>query len=382
MRKLRLIRRFQKTSLYKKGLIIFSLIMLVLGGVFLGYVYNSMIVYERNLVDNYISYLASSGKLTKEIDNNLFSISKFENSNAKIIDGVNKLYKSANLTIKKNSKLTKDDIYAYNLYNKDKLVSTVSLKSINSYTRMGILKIDEWEIIDNKTHFENGIYNYEITVPSNYQVIINNQELTSDDVAKEGDVEGLERLTEYIEIAKSKKYEIKNLVYEPVIKIFDENHKEVKYEIKDNVINVTKKYQEYPDFNSLKSHLKTDFDVLKLAENWSLFLTDDLQGSYHGFNVLTPYLINGSYMYDMAYGWAHNVDITFVSRHRLKNPVFTNETVKNCVSYNDLAFSCEVYLEKNMVVGSEDKVDVMHDRLYFIYYENGYKLVNMEAIKD
>ena len=82
MRKLRLIRRFQKTSLYKKGLIIFSLIMLVLGGIFLGYVYNSMIVYERNLVDNYISYLASSGKLTKNIDNNLFSISKFENSNA------------------------------------------------------------------------------------------------------------------------------------------------------------------------------------------------------------------------------------------------------------------------------------------------------------
>ena len=73
-------------------------------------------------------------------------------------------------------------------------------------------------------------------------------------------------------------------------------------------------------------------------------------------------------------------DITFVSSHRLKNPIFTNEEVKNFIIYNDNAFSCEVYLEKNMIVSGKDKVDIMHDRLYFIYYEDGYKLVNMESI--
>jgi len=86
-------------------------------------------------------------------------------------------------------------------------------------------------------------------------------------------------------------------------------------------------------------------------------------------------------MYDMAYGWSHNVDITFVSSHRLKNPVFTNESVKNFIIYNDNAFSCEVYLEKNMVVSGKDKVDVMHDRLYFIYYEGGYKLVDIKSLE-
>ena len=85
-------------------------------------------------------------------------------------------------------------------------------------------------------------------------------------------------------------------------------------------------------------------------------------------------------MYEMAWGWATQVDITFVSNHRLKNPVFTNEKLENFIIYNDNAFSVEVTLEKNMIVNGEDKVDKMHDRLYFIYYEGSYKLVDMKSI--
>ncbi len=377
----RLIRKWKRSSLYKKSLILFTILLLILTSILLTYVYNSMVLYERNLVDNYIKYLALSGKITENINDDLFTISQYEKDNAKITDGLKKVFKSNDLKIKKNNKLSKDNIYTYDLYNDDILISTVSLKSVNSYKRMAILTIEEWNVEDIETHFDEGIYNYEISVPSNYQVIVNNKNLEDTSIKSEGDVAGLERLTEYVEIQKSKTYTLNNLVYKPDIKIYDENKKEVNYKVKNGKIIVSKEFSKYKTLEEAKNFIKDDFDIKQFAENYSLFLTDDLQGSYHGFSTLEAYLIKDSYMYNMAYNWSHNVDITFVSSHRLKDPVFTNERVENFTIYNDNAFSVEVYLEKNMIVSGKDKQDIMHDRLYFIYYNNGYKLVNMEAIK-
>ncbi len=382
MHKLKLKSKWRKSSTYKKSLIIFGTILLTLSVVFLIYVYNSMVIYERNLVDNYIKYLTESGKLTKDIKDDLFTVSKYEKKGAKISDGVKKLYNSDDLKIKRNSKESKDGLVAYDLYNGDTLLSTVSLKNTNSYTRMAILKIDEWEIVNSKTYFEDGIYSYEITVPKNYKVYVNNNLLDSDIITDEKDVSGLEKLTEYVEISPSVVYKVNDLVYKPDIKILDEDGNNVDYTIKNKQITVTKDFKNIALEEEAKKYLKEDFNVLSLAENWSLYLTDDLKGANHGFNYFTPYLIKDSYMYKMAYDWAHNVDISFVSSHSLKNPVFTNEEVKNYIIYNDNAFSAEVYLEKNMVVSGQTKIDIMHDRLYFIYYNNSYKLVGMEAIKE
>ena len=374
----KLFRKWQQKSLYKKSLILYTLLLVVCGFFILVYVFNSMVLYERNLVDNYIKYLATSGKLTEDVKDDLFTVSKYEKSNAKISDGIKKLYKSDDLKIKKNTKLSKDEVYAYDLYNNDKLISTVSIKSVNSYKRMAILTIDEWDVVDYQNYFDKGIYAYEIKVPEKYTIKINGNTLSKDDITKEGDVAGLERLTEYVEIEKSKTYEVNNLVYKPEIVILDENNKEVDYKVEYNKINVTKEFREIKTLEDAKSYIKDDFDILKLAENWSLYLTNDLSG---GLNTLMPYLIKDSYYYTMAYNWSRNIDRTFVSSHRLKNPVFTNEVVEDFIIYNDNAFSCKVYLEKNMVVSGKDKQDIMNDRLYFIYYDGGYKLVNMEAIK-
>lgn len=376
----KLIRKFKRASLYVKTLIIFIFILIILGIIFLSYVWSSMVTYERSIVDNYIKYLASSGKLTESIDDDLFEISEYEKKNVKITDGVKKLFKSDDLVIKKNSKESKDNIFVYDLKINDNIISTVSLKNTNSYTQMAILTINEWEVDSLETNFENGVFNYEISIPENYKVYINDKEVSENNITSEGDIEGLERLTNHIEISKSKTYTINNLVYEPTIKIVDENNIEIDYEIDGNKIVVTKEFKEIKNYEDALEYIKDDFDIMELAENWSLFLTDDLSGSYHGFFKLTPYLIENTYMYEMAYGWSHNVDITFVSSHRLKNPVFTNERIENFVIYNENAFSVEVYLEKNMVVSGKDKVDVMHDRLYFIYYEDGYKLVDMKSI--
>ena len=119
---------------------------------------------------------------------------------------------------------------------------------------------------------------------------------------------------------------------------------------------------------------------MDFAEKYSLFLTNDLTGSEHGFSQLRSYVIDGTDMYNVMYGWAHGIDITFTSRHTLKNPIFTNEKLSNFVIYSDKAFSVDVELEKNMTVKGEDRVMKMNDRLSFVYYNDSWKLISMESL--
>ena len=59
----KLSRKWKRKSNYTKSLILSTILFLLLGCIFLGYVYNSMIIYERNLVDNYIKYLENLLKI-------------------------------------------------------------------------------------------------------------------------------------------------------------------------------------------------------------------------------------------------------------------------------------------------------------------------------
>lgn len=366
-----------RRKLKRKNLLLFIICLSMLSFIFLIYVYKSMVLYERSLVDNYIVYLAQEGELSKG-SNNLFEISSYEKKNAKINDGISKLFKNDNIKIKKDIKLSKDNIFVYNISYLDNIVSTVTLKKINTYTRMAILSIDEWEVVDIKNNFDKGIYHYNISIPSDYKLYINNNlvKIATDTVS----IKGLERLSEHTDIKKNNLYEINNLVYEPNIEIRDESDKAIKYEINNNEIIVSNEFEKIASYDDAKERIKDNFDIMKFAENYSLFMTDDLSGYRHGFGVFEPHLINGTYMYEMMYGWATQVDITLVSTHYFRNPKFSNEMLSNFTFYNDDAFSCEVYLEKNMVVLGKDKVDKMHDELYFVYKDGNYKLVDMKSV--
>lgn len=376
-------KNFKEKSLYKKSIFIFSLIMAIVGVVFLIYVFSAMVSYEKNLLENYIARLPEETKFQEELKSNSFTISSYEKEKASKEDGIKKLFRSKNLEYKENKVLTKDGVFGYDIYTSYSKIATVTFRIKKSYQRLGILKINEYELQDVDLDLKEGLYVVDVTIPANYKLYVNENLVKEKDITATTDDKNLERLTEFVEINKANVYQLKNFVYDPKIKILDESNKEVTYKQEDDKIVVTKEYKEIADFEEAKKQLKESFDVLGLAKNWSLFLTDDLKGSRHGFDQLTPYLIQGSAMYQLAYDWATNVDITFVSRHYLKNPPFTNEGVKNCILYNENAFSCEVYFDKNMALYSGNtKVDTMHDRMYFVYYQGGYKLVDMEAITE
>ena len=102
-------------------------------------------------------------------------------------------------------------------------------------------------------------------------------------------------------------------------------------------------------------------------------MTNDLEGSQKGFGTMKEYLITDSYLYDVAYKWVTNIDITFTFSHVLKNPPFTEEKVSNYVSFADNLFSCDIYFIKHMADVKDRNEgaieDVMNSTFYFMYYD-------------
>ena len=140
----------------------------------------------------------------------------------------------------------------------------------------------------------------------------------------------------------------------------------------------------YNDEETAKKEIKNIPNIIKIAEDWSLFLTNDLSGNLHGYNTINKYLIKDSDISKYAYKWATGIDITFISAHQLLSPTFTNQKTENYEIYSENAFSCEIYLEKNMKVNGKTMQDKMHERMYFVYDKenSGWKLVNMQSITE
>ncbi len=108
-------------------------------------------------------------------------------------------------------------------------------------------------------------------------------------------------------------------------------------------------------------------DVLDIAQKWSLFMSNDL-----AFSKVSPYLIWDSYQYQVAYRYAHGIDITFTSRHTLAAPPFTDAAATN---FQWLAegqcFSVDIHFVKHMRLASGMAVDdTMNDRFYFVLYDD------------
>lgn len=127
-----------------------------------------------------------------------------------------------------------------------------------------------------------------------------------------------------------------------------------------------------------------EVDVVRVAQNWSLFMTNDLR-----FSRIAPYLIAGSYQYQVATKYATGVDITFTSKHTLLDPAFTDVSATNFVWITDDCFSVDISFIKHMRLKTGRLVDdPMNDRFYFVKYDdtdNGvddpaWKLASMKEI--
>lgn len=107
-------------------------------------------------------------------------------------------------------------------------------------------------------------------------------------------------------------------------------------------------------------------DALQVAQNWSLFMSNDL-----ALSKIKPYLISGSYQYEVAARYADSEDSKFFSKHTLANPAFTDSSVTNFVWITDDCFSVDIRFVKHMRLYYGTPVDdPMNDRFYFVRYDD------------
>lgn len=370
-------------SLYKKALLIYTGVIITLVIVLLVYVSICIKEYDKYDLDNYIKNSVadlSNKDFVNIIDDKALSVSKYENFKSKkdIIKAIDKsLEDTKKITYKELEEESTNKKPVYDIYYNGGKVLKIKLANKGQIQKIKLLNYTKWEVVDVKSYIEKGLYEVKANIPEDYKLYINGKEVT--DKIESSNV-SLALFSQFTEVKKYNSYEITGLIKKPKVVIKNASGKEIKPIIKDGVYTIEETYFKTDDNEVAQSKLVQSFDVLAFAEKYSLFLTNDLSGSYHGFSQMKNYVIEGTDMYKRIYDWAHGIDITFTSKHTLKKPTFTNEKLSNFVIYSDKAFTVDVSLEKNMRVKGEDRIMKMNDRLSFVYYDGGWKLINMESL--
>lgn len=211
-------------------------------------------------------------------------------------------------------------------------------------------------------------YNYVIKLPDNFKMSVNGRDAAAY-ITETAANEKYQYCAEYAEMPGLVTYEIKNAICEPAIEIYDNLGQSVECVFENGAFEIT----EQAGLASIPEEVAAKVDVLEIAKMWSKLMTNDLEGSQNGFGTMKEYLIPDSYLYDVAYKWVTNIDITFTFAHKLKNPPFTEERVTNYVSYGENLFSCDIYFVKHMEDlkdRNEGEIeDVMNSTFYFMQYD-------------
>lgn len=200
-----------------------------------------------------------------------------------------------------------------------------------------------------------------VRADSRYTVAAAGQTLTPDST---GPVPDYETFSEFVEgLPQIDTYHIAVLQKDAPLSVLDAQGRPVEVE-------PGLSEYEFTDWNTgadaVPQEIADEIDVLDVAQTWSLFLTQD-----RAFSQLSPYLLRGSYQYEVAYKFAHGIDITFTSIHTLLNPAFTEEAVGNFVRITDNCFSVDIQFVKHMHLDNGMYVDdAMHDRFYFVWYDD------------
>lgn len=351
-------------------LAIYTGILLVLGGIFLGYTDSCLKKYEAaqsqyEMEKYFQAFKASldSGEVPAEVNLGQYGTS-FDS-----MDDVKNMYlafaKQGELRFEKDKNSYNTEEPVYNILAGDTPIHAITLRGVNEHTIFGILTIMDWEKADSKCLYSPEMYEYYIRVPEGFQVELGGH-LIDDSYRtdSEEDIELFQFAREYATLPALVEYKVNSYQELSGISIVDNNGNPVEGSANGNVYTAF-----YKGSEDMPDDLKNS--ALSMAETWSKFMTSDLSGNLHGFYTLESYLIKGSYLHSKAKEYAGGIDITFISGHTLDADPFSNVKVDDYVRYNDNCFSCHIYFEKVMHLNrGTDAMDITDSTFIFAYYDD------------
>jgi len=383
-----------KNITFKKFISIYSLVLVALMVIFLIYVANSLIKYENNQLDNYMENFIEELKDADE-DLAITGISDvkkgaFDKADASIIKGLAYLAENDSLTYQQSMESNDADSPVFDIYDGDNALLRVTLNAVDKTTRLGLLAFNIWEVKEVKLLKKEGLFNLDISVPNSYTVEVNGKKLTEADYAEPEQMAGLSELSKHVDLAYQANYLVKGLTDAPEVKITDKSGKPIECEVKGSKFAMAVESEKIADEATAKAKIKNYPNVQEIARQWSLYLSNDLQGAKNGFNTISEYLVEGTYLYKFAETWATSIDRQFTSAHGFAAEQFSDEKVCNFEIYSDKEFSCDVFLQKNMIVKGQPLADKMRERVHFVYFDSTddgndnptWKLVSMKAVTE
>ena len=364
----------KKILKYKNALILFSVVLITILAFYMQSLYKSLIKFEANDIDNYITTIINNLK-EKEYINKYLKDEKITNNFEQNVSKLDAFIKAFN---DDNIKYIKVDNNVYELSNNKNRLATLTLKENKEENVLGLLTYTPLDI--ESITFDQGIYNLQINANSTYKVYVNGILLDNNYVKEVKEYPELNRPNIKELTPKIFCYEIKDLLKKPEIKIITSNGDTLSRGIKDNIVEA-KEPSKYESYDEAKDYIKNNFNPLELAKNWSLYLTADLNGR-NGFYILQPNLLKGTDLYTRARNWSIHYDINFTSPHTLADNPFTDITMNNFKFYSDNFFTVDIKLKKNMILSNGmNKSDELNETFYFKYIDNNYKLIDMKSIE-
>ena len=225
------------------------------------------------------------------------------------------------------------------------------------------------DVAGNETKFDASkavtTYGYSISAPSNYTVYANTL-VVDTAVAKSEPIADYEYVYEYCDkLPTQLTYDLYFLSNDVDFKITDNLGADVDFEMENRKILLEGQASQ----GGIPDAISAQIDVMDAAQQWSLFMTDDLQGTNNGYSTINKLLIDDSYLQSVAWKWATGIDITFTSLHNLGPVPFLDQEISNYVSYGENCFSCTVKFKKHMLLigrGNIEVMDPMDSTFYFV----------------
>ena len=203
---------------------------------------------------------------------------------------------------------------------------------------------------------------YSVTAPGNYGINVEGASVPEEARETMENV-FLDNIRQYDpSVPEYYNYSIAVLKKDAAMEIRDLLGKAVEYDKDATVLDLT----ESGGLPNIPDDIAAEVDVLGIAKRCSLFMTIDLEGTYHGFYNISKDLIAGTALYESARRWVFSVDITFTSAHTLANPPFSQESATNFTRLSENSFFVDVYLVKDMYVSGALVPEILDNRLYFV----------------
>ncbi len=212
-----------------------------------------------------------------------------------------------------------------------------------------------------------------VIVPETYSVKCNDNDIPSKAVSKTDNPE-FEFIVGLVDgLPKRCEYNVAILDSKAEISVTDENGDAVEFDKSQKVLDLTLS----APLENVPDSVANKVDVLKHAQNWSLFMSND-----YSFANVSKLLLPNSKQYKVAKEYSTSVDRTFFSGHSLLDPAFTECEVKNFVWITDDCFSVDISFVKHMrLTRTGDLVDdPMNDRFYFVKHNNQWLIAAMKEV--